>query len=762
MPKVIQRAGIKSCDTETTGLDRFHGAKPFFVTVKREELDHTLFWQADVDPLTREPQWSDSDLTEIRRELLDGGETVFQNAKFDVGMLETILLGIGDEWPWERTHETLYSGHLLNSNQPHDLTTMSLVYLGVNIKPLEEAIKQAATEARRLCRTKDFVERHGQWAIAHKDRPDMPSCKESAWGFDMWLPRAVAKAEWEYSEAQAMESPALINLLPTMAGWEWRPPSSKWEGYHPWWTVLEEYSNADSEVTLPLHVEHRRLLEERGLWKLYVERLKMLPIVYGMEHRGITLSRTRLEELQTEYTEKSEEDGKVCVNIAASYGHELTLPKSGSNNSLREFVFGSFEVCGECSGDGKVFTSDDYIATDSYTGQKYVTRDTAVCSVCKGTGEIQTNPCSLDLRSPKTSKKSGEPSFDKSVLEHFLATLPEKSKPYSFIKRLQGKRSRDTALGYMESYQRYWLRCNHQAEEWMRMHSSLNPTGTDTLRWSSQGPNEQQISKKEDFNLRYMFGPLPGREWWSLDYDNLELRVPAYECGEQLMIDIFEKPDDAPYFGSYHLMNASIVYPDLFWPLADQKGAFKKKYAATWYQWIKNFGFAVGYGAMVESGTADRAAHKPGAQRMVMDKLKNIARLNQQQIAYAERHGYVETIPDQEIDPERGYPLNCQRTRWGQISPTIPLNYHVQGTACWVMMRAMFKVQQYLDQHCPEAVIVMNIHDELVFDFPFSANQGNRPHIEAIRGIMGSLGDCIGVKLTCGVNYCPNNWAEAA
>ena len=52
---------------------------------------------------------------------------------------------------------------------------------------------------------------------------------------------------------------------------------------------------------------------------------------------------------------------------------------------------------------------------------------------------------------------------------------------------------------------------------WRKLHTSLNMCGTDTLRWSSNNPNSQNISKKEGFNLRYAFGPAPGREWWSLD-----------------------------------------------------------------------------------------------------------------------------------------------------------------------------------------------------------------------------------------------------
>jgi hypothetical protein len=102
---------------------------------------------------------------------------------------------------------------------------MALHYLGVNIEPLEIAVKQATTEARRMARSK-----YPDWRIAKSGLPEMPSAKESTWKYDMWLPRAIA-----------ME-----------------------EGYpdnHPWWTVCADYANGDSAVTLPLHKSHMRRIE---------------------------------------------------------------------------------------------------------------------------------------------------------------------------------------------------------------------------------------------------------------------------------------------------------------------------------------------------------------------------------------------------------------------------------------------------------------------------------------------------------------------
>lgn len=347
----------------------------------------------------------------------------------------------------------------------------------------------------------------------------------------------------------------------------------------------------------------------------------------------------------------------------------------------------------------------------------------------------------------------------------------------------------------------------NQQTDWHLLHPNLNITGSDTLRWSCSGFNEQNISRqipdcpvcygregvKEKcercegrgylLNLRYPFGPAPGREWWSGDAQNIELRIPAYEAGEEEMVTIFEHPNDPPYYGSYHLLVFDVLHPELF---ATHGKDCKTLFDSTWYQWVKNGNFAVGYGSVESSGTADRAYHVPGAFKKIKGKFAKIhgkGGLNDQQIAMAERCGYVETLPDKSVDPEHGYPLMCSRTSYGRILPTVPLNYHVQGTAMWWMNRAMVRCYNFLEQlnnsreYMKKALsryerelegqgfhLIAQIHDELIFDFP--KGQGDRPweynlpKVKHLIQLMQQGGDDIGLPTPVAFKYHSSTWSE--
>lgn len=672
-----------SLDTETTGLDLHHGAKPFLVTTCNEQGENT-WWEWDVQPKDRKPILRYNDLTEIQQTINAADTIVLQNAKFDVAALYTIFSN-RLSWDWDKVEDTLIAGHLLASNEPHDLASMAIRYLQLDIRPYEDAVKRACQKARSIAR-RDYP----AWRIAIKGLPEMPSAKDSTWKYDMWLPRAMD---------------SLISDYPLS-----------------WWTVCQEYANADSATTLALFKCQRQLLKKRGLWRIYRERLKVLPVAYGMEQRGITLSRSRLNELQTGYKAEAEKMGRVCTNIAKSCGYDLQLPKSGNNKSLLGFAFGP-----------------------------------------------------LGLHPQKRSSKTGTPSLDKEVLDNYLAELPGSSKAHMFIRSLREKRRRDTALSYMEGYGKFqvnWAPDGYPPEpacDWAVLHPSVNPTGTDTLRWSSSNPNEQNISKQEGFNLRYCFGPAPGREWWSLDAKNIELRIPAYEAGEEEMIDLFERENDPPYFGSYHMLVFDTLHPEKF---AKHGMDCKKVYESTWYQWVKNGNFAVQYGAVEASGTADRAYHVPGAQHRIQKRFGKVAALNAAMIEYANDRGYVETMLDKTVDPKRGYPLLCTRSQHGAILPTVPLNYHVQGTAMWWMCKAMVRCQECLNtlnaKDTRGHFIVMQVHDELVFDFPANpALEGNRaahvynlPKIRKIQKLMEQGGKDLGIPTPVGIEYHSQTWSE--
>lgn len=679
-----------SLDTETTGLDIRHGCKPFMVQVC-DEGGEQQWWEWEVDPLTRQPEVIQSDLLEIQDAIESADSVVLQNPKFDVTALQSVFGG-KLRWNWGKVYDTLLAGHLICSNEPHDLMSMALIYLGVNVKPFEDAVQKATNEARRHCR-KHFPD----WRIARVGLPELPSAKGSVWKNDMWLPGAVAKAE--------------------LAGDDYS-----------WWTVCSNYGNSDTETTLALFLRQREILNDRGLWRIYQERLKVLPIVYDMEDYGVTLSGTRLKEQQREYSRESKKAGETCLNIAKSYDYGLKLPKSGNSKSLSGFIFGE---------DG------------------------------------------LALKPVATSKKTGAPSLNKEVVETYLSVLPERGLARKFIQALADKRKRNTALAYMESYEKFWLSVSEVGQhyqdwlkvkaDWFRLYPSLNPTGTHTLRWSSQNPNEQNISKQEGFNLRYCFGPAPGREWWALDAKNIELRIPAYEAGETEQIELFEKPDEAPFYGSNHLLVCSILHPEKFAECVRDRVSFKDRYA-TLYGYTKNGNFAVQYGAVEASGTADRAYHVKGAQRKVSGRFRKVKQLSDRMIRMAQDRGYVETMPDKTVDSDRGYPLYCTRTNYGRILPTVPLSYHVQGTAMWWMMKAMIRCKEYLSDLNvkPDSQgyhMVMQVHDEIVFDFPkephsIRHNLANLSKIKELQKLMEQGGDDIGVPTPVSITYHPDNWSE--
>jgi DNA polymerase I-like protein with 3'-5' exonuclease and polymerase domains len=660
-------AGVWGFDSEDTGLDLHHGASPFFVSFCNEQ-GQNVFFEFEVNSETRAVIAPKEDVLEIERIVDEADLLVAHNAKFDVKALRNIGVRVSQEWPWHKTRDTLMAAHLLGSNSPHDLTSQVLIHLNANILPYETDLKEAVTEAKKIAKRC-----YPTYRLGRKDLEEAPSGKPC----DYWLPRQVAIAEG-YPED------------------------------HPWFTVLKEYGNVDSAVTLSLYKRQMELIEKQDLMEIYEERLKLIPVIFAIEQKGITINRKRTEQLKQQYTKASATCREVC--LAQAPGEIDELPKNGSSNALKHVLFDVFE-----------------------------------------------------LKSPKKTPK-GQDSIDKYVLDEWLLKLPEGEKAHTFIKSLQAYRKRQTALGYIASYEKFWIpdRTNRLIKGLYRIHPSLNPTGTDTLRFSSENPNSQQIAKlpiaelgedKGGYSARYMFGPAPGREWWSLDYENIELRVPSFSAGEEDAIYVFTHPEEPPYYGSYHLLVAELLHPKEF---AKYGKDFKDEFASTLYQWTKNGSFAVIYGAQEE--TTDRTYHVPGAYANIQRRFPKIAALSRKMIEMADRLGYVETMPDKSIGAKRGYPIYCSRSRWGKVSPTVPLNYHVQSTAMQCTCKAMVRCQEYLKTQ-QDCYMVLQVHDEIVFDLP-ARGKDNLPIVNELRRLMAMSGEDIGVPLSVSASYHPRSWGE--
>ena len=196
---------------------------------------------------------------------------------------------------------------------------------------------------------------------------------------------------------------------------------------------------------------------------------------------------------------------------------------------------------------------------------------------------------------------------------------------------------------------------------------------------------------------------------------------------------------------------------------------------------MKSGNFGIIYGA--QEAKADQTYRVPGAYKKIQKRFPKIAALSERMMRHADRYGFVNTIPDKEVNPRRGYPLLCTRTEYGKILPTVPLNYHVQSTAMWWTCVGMVECQKQLDAWREEdgfdGHIALQVHDELVFDFPLSVSppeidwerqkkaklfrlrgESNLWRARALQRIMEGAGDRINVPTPCGLEYHRSNWGE--
>lgn len=695
-----------SIDVEATGIDLRSGALPFLVSVCDEE-GNQKWWEFDVEPETRRPLVPGFAEEEIRAEIEAAERLVLQNSKFDILALHQI--GVLDQfsWPWEKTEDTLIAGHLLASNHKHDLTSMTRAWVGLDLEPLEKVCEEVVKEARKIA-----LAEFPDWRLAKKGLDEMPSAKEKTWKYDLWLPRAIAKernwpeprTDCEHDWAQVTASDG----LPLGC--------SKCNG-HRFWIVTRDYCNGDTFATINLWKEQEQEIKQRRQWNIYRTMISVIRPLMRIADNSMSISKSRLEQLDRSYSKSVEERQQRCITLAD--GEIEALPVNGRSNDLNRIVFEKF-----------------------------------------------------GLSHPKRTD-SGQPSMDQSVLEDWQKTLDPSSKPWQFINELIGYRKRKTALAFLASYQRYWHPADPELNgecDWHKIHWNINPSATDHLRKSSSGPNGQQLSKKEiaelgekGHNLRWMFGPMPGREWFSMDFENIELRIPAYESGEDDLIWIFEHPDDPPYFGSYHLLIADLLFPREFREVGGEH--FKERFKATLYQYTKNGNFAMQYGG--QRSKVDATFHCQGAFDKIGRRFAKREALNKKIVAFAEKHGYVETVPDRSVDSKHGYPILCSRTEHGGIKLTTPLNYHTSGTACWVMIKAEIRCDAYLSSRkAGGGKNILEVHDELVFDFPKRADprkknlMSNWPFVLQLKRLMEEGGRDINIPTPVSIEWHPESWEQ--
>jgi DNA polymerase-1 len=274
-----------------------------------------------------------------------------------------------------------------------------------------------------------------------------------------------------------------------------------------------------------------------------------------------------------------------------------------------------------------------------------------------------------------------------------------------------------------------------------RVHTSYHQAVAATGRLSSSDPNLQNIPVRtpQGRRIRQAFVPEDGHRMVAADYSQIELRIMAHLSGDEGLISAFRSDLDI------HSATAAEVFGVATGEVtADQRRSAK----------AINFGLIYGMSAFglarqldVERSAAQEYvdlyfARYPGV-RDYMERTREQAREN----------GFVETLYGRRLYLPDIRARNPQRRQYAERSA---INAPMQGTAADIIKRAMISVADWLDENESGSRLIMQVHDELVFEVP--TDEADRVIPRLLDCMSGAADLDVPLKVDCGVG---DNWDEA-
>jgi DNA polymerase-1 len=258
-------------------------------------------------------------------------------------------------------------------------------------------------------------------------------------------------------------------------------------------------------------------------------------------------------------------------------------------------------------------------------------------------------------------------------------------------------------------------------DENSRLHTTFNQTAATTGRLSSNNPNLQNIPIRTPLGreIRACFIAEPGHLLVSADYSQVELRLLAHIAGEDVLKEIFRRGEDV------HTATACRVFgvePDEIDPGMRSKAK------------MINYGIVYGLSAY---GMADRLdIPQSEADEFIQRYLAGfpaVGRFIEETIAQGTEHGYVSTL----FGRRRQVPeLRARRWELRKQGERFAVNMVIQGTAADIMKVAMVRCDRALMQAGLTSKLVLQIHDELLFEGP--ADEAERVEAIAVREMAGA------------------------
>ena len=271
-----------------------------------------------------------------------------------------------------------------------------------------------------------------------------------------------------------------------------------------------------------------------------------------------------------------------------------------------------------------------------------------------------------------------------------------------------------------------------------RVHTHYAQAVAVTGRLSSNEPNLQNIPVRtpEGRRIRQAFIAPPGRVIASADYSQIELRIMAHLSGDEALLNAFHQGLDV------HRATAA----EVFGVALDQVSSEQRRFAK-----VINFGLIYGmssYGLAKNLGIDNQAAaayidryfqRYPGVKRYMDDT-----------VALAHAQGYVQTVFGRRLYlPD----INGGNGPRKKAAERAAINAPMQGTAADLIKKAMVAVQNRLDAAQPEVLLIMQVHDELVFELPADKADWLRQEVPALMAGVAQLTVPLLAEVGVGANW---------
>lgn len=268
-------------DTETTGLNLFHGDKPFAFSAC-DDQGQTYWLEYRVDIKTRQPAINKKGLQSFVDMLLNYDEWVFHHSKFDIRAFSTVGIDL-----WQlikkhniKLHDTVIASHINNSKDNHKLKPLSLKYLDIPDTD-EEDLQKAVIKARALAKKKGYELEKGTKQF-------------------YWLPKF----------------------------------------FNPNDVTCEKYGTNDPIRTIKLHfLFQKELAKDEKKLAMYNREMALVKVFYDMESRGLPVKRNNLVSERQRFTELQVAAERKLVSMVGREDFNFNSPKQ-----MQEYLFKTLKL----------------------------------------------------------------------------------------------------------------------------------------------------------------------------------------------------------------------------------------------------------------------------------------------------------------------------------------------------------------------------------------------------------------------------------